>query len=186
MTTLPEHQTAPDTAQTPTRRRALLCGMGGAAALTLCGCSSTSDMPSGAAAPPMSSGPAQPSDPAPTMPTAPASTGSGSGTGTGGSGSGSGGTVLGKAADVPVGGGTVYPAAKLVVTQPQAGTFKAFSAVCTHRGCTVGTVANGLISCPCHGSTFKAEDGSVAHGPATAPLAPATVTVRDGQLVTGA
>ena len=42
------------------------------------------------------------------------------------------------AAEIPVGGGKVFEALKVVVTQPTAGDFKAFSAVCTHQACTVG------------------------------------------------
>lgn len=71
---------------------------------------------------------------------------------------------------VPVGGGTVLKEAKLVVTQPTAGSFRCFSAVCTHQGCLVNKVADGTIDCPCHGSKFQVADGSVAQGPATRPL----------------
>jgi len=78
---------------------------------------------------------------------------------------------------VPVGGGTILADRKIVVTQPQAGTYKAFTAVCTHQGCTVASVANGIITCPCHGSQFSAADGSVQGGPAPAPLASIPVTV---------
>jgi Rieske Fe-S protein len=79
--------------------------------------------------------------------------------------------------DVPVGGGKIVSDAGVVVTQPSAGTFKAFSAVCTHQGCTVGSVANNTITCPCHGSQFSAVDGSVKQGPAAGPLAAKTVAV---------
>lgn len=79
--------------------------------------------------------------------------------------------------DVPVGGGTILTDQQVVVTQPVAGTFKAFSAVCTHAGCLVASVANGTITCPCHGSQFSATDGSVTGGPAPAPLASVPVTV---------
>lgn len=82
-----------------------------------------------------------------------------------------------KTADVPVAGGAVLKEAKIVVTQPKAGEFKAFSAVCTHRQCTVSKVADGTIDCPCHGSQYSALDGSVVKGPAEKPLAPKTVTV---------
>jgi Rieske Fe-S protein len=82
-----------------------------------------------------------------------------------------------KASDVPVGGGVVLTEAKVVVTQPKAGEFKAFTAVCTHKQCTVSKVADGTIDCPCHGSKFSAVDGSVVKGPADEPLAPKTVTV---------
>jgi Rieske Fe-S protein len=93
------------------------------------------------------------------------------------------GSVLAKAADIEVGGGKVFTAEQVVVTQPESGTFKAFSAVCTHQGCIVSEVAAGTINCPCHGSKFKAADGSVANGPATSPLAAKKVTVKDGSIV---
>ena len=92
------------------------------------------------------------------------------------------GTLLGAASDVPVGGGMVYTAAKVVVTQPSKGEYKAFSAVCTHVGCLCNQVAAGTINCPCHGSKFKITDGSVVAGPAPAPLPAKTVTVTGGQV----
>jgi Rieske Fe-S protein len=85
--------------------------------------------------------------------------------------------------DVPVGGGTILQAQRIVVTQPEKGTFKAFSAVCTHMGCTVGNVSNGTITCPCHGSQYSAADGSVTRGPASRSLAAKTVTEKGDQLV---
>jgi Rieske Fe-S protein len=84
---------------------------------------------------------------------------------------------LATTADVPVGGGTINVDQKVVVTQPTAGVFKAFTAVCTHQGCTVASVADGVITCPCHNSLFSATDGSVQGGPAPAPLAPVAITV---------
>jgi len=82
-----------------------------------------------------------------------------------------------KSVDVPVGGGVVVQDAKIVVTQPQEGTFKAFTAVCTHQGCVVSSVQDGNINCACHGSVFSASDGSVVQGPAKAPLAELKATV---------
>ncbi|MFD0328596.1 Rieske 2Fe-2S domain-containing protein [Streptacidiphilus monticola] len=73
---------------------------------------------------------------------------------------------LGPTSDVPVGGGKVYRSAQIVVTQPTAGQFKGFSAICTHAGCVVDGVKDGAISCPCHGSTFNASTGAVTGGPA--------------------
>ncbi|WP_327410295.1 Rieske (2Fe-2S) protein [Streptomyces sp. NBC_01281] len=107
------------------------------------------------------------------------SVGSGDG-GSGGKSSGGGaggGTELAKTTDIPEGGGKVFADQGVVVTQPAAGTFKAFSSKCTHQGCAVKGIANGVITCPCHGSQFSATDGSVKKGPATSALAAASITV---------
>ena len=90
-----------------------------------------------------------------------------------------------KAADVPVGGGTIVEDARVVVTQPTAGQFKAFSATCTHQGCTVASVQNGVIACYCHNSQFSAADGSVVSGPASKGLTAKQVTVSGDTLTVG-
>jgi Rieske Fe-S protein len=46
----------------------------------------------------------------------------------------------------------------------------------------VATVENGTINCPCHGSKFSVEDGSVASGPATRPLAAKKIAVDGDQI----
>ncbi|MGM9387010.1 Rieske (2Fe-2S) protein [Streptomyces antibioticus] len=91
----------------------------------------------------------------------------------GGAGSG----ALTTTADIPEGGGKVFGSEKVVVVQPSAGTYKAYSAVCTHAGCGVKSVADGVINCPCHNSNFSIEDGSVKSGPATKPLPEVKITV---------
>jgi Rieske Fe-S protein len=82
-----------------------------------------------------------------------------------------------KTSDIPVGGGKIFTGAQIVVTQPSAGQFKAFSAVCTHQGCIVSKIASGTIDCACHGSEYSIDDGSVEQGPATQGLTEKTVTV---------
>ncbi|MET9109023.1 Rieske (2Fe-2S) protein [Streptomyces zhihengii] len=95
---------------------------------------------------------------------------------TGGTGGGTGGGAeIAKTTDIPEGGGKVV--GEVVVTQPQAGVFKAFSSKCTHQGCAVKDVSAGVINCPCHNSQFDATDGSVKAGPATTPLPPAQIVV---------
>jgi nitrite reductase/ring-hydroxylating ferredoxin subunit len=119
--------------------------------------------------------------------------GGGSGTGAGkaaatsaGAGSSAGGgQVLGSTSEVPVGGGKVFRDQKVVVTQPAAGQYVAFSAVCPHAGQLVGAPASGTITCPFHGSTFSATDGSLQHGPATKGLTKASVKVEGDKLVLG-
>lgn len=83
---------------------------------------------------------------------------------------------------VPVGGGVILAEHGVVVTQPAEGEFVAFDSTCTHRGCAVRAVAAGTISCFCHGSRFRITDGSVAGGPAPAPLPRREITVRDGMI----
>lgn len=87
------------------------------------------------------------------------------------------------AAEVPVGGGVILPDAAYVVTQPEKGTYKAFSKICTHQGCPVNLVTNGQIVCNCHGSHFSITDGSVVSGPAKSPLPEAKTTVSGGKVV---
>ena len=92
---------------------------------------------------------------------------------------------LGAATDVPVGGGVVFDTQKVVVTQPTAGVFKAFSAVCTHQGCIVSEIKDSKILCNCHGSAFSIKDGSVLRGPAPSPLKEKKVTDAGGDLKLG-
>ncbi|MDX6200303.1 MAG: hypothetical protein QOJ79_3454 [Actinomycetota bacterium] len=80
---------------------------------------------------------------------------------------------------VPVDGGLVVDG--VVLTRDAGGVF-GFSATCTHQGCTVSTVRNGRIQCPCHGSAFHASTGAVLHGPATRPLTPVPVIVGNGNV----
>jgi Rieske Fe-S protein len=142
-------------------RRAVVAGAGGVAAaglLTACGGGSTATAPG---------------TPAPAAPAAPAPSAA----------SGSSGQALASTSSIPVGGGTVFADKNVVVTQPSAGEFKAFSATCTHMGCKVKDVENGLIACPCHGSRFAIADGSVVHGPAQKPLPAKSVSVDGDSIV---
>ena len=110
------------------------------------------------------------------------STGSSQDTGSSASGGSAGGTALAKTSDIPEGGGKIFKDQGVVVTQPTAGTYKAFSSKCTHQGCAVGSVANGVIVCPCHNSHFSVEDGSVKQGPATKALPAEKITVSGGEI----
>jgi Rieske Fe-S protein len=85
---------------------------------------------------------------------------------------------------VPVGGGVIFADQGVVVTQPTAGEFVGLSSVCTHQGCNVGTIENGEIVCPCHGSRF-ALDGTVVNPPAPSPLESRPVTVEGDQIILG-
>lgn len=89
--------------------------------------------------------------------------------GTGSANSAAGG-ALGSTSQIPVGSGMIFTAEKVVVTQPKAAEYKAFSAVCTHMGCLVNQISNGTIDCPCHGSEYSIATGAVVRGPAPLPL----------------
>jgi Rieske Fe-S protein len=93
-----------------------------------------------------------------------------------------GGGALVATGEVPVGGGVIVADAKVVVTQPTEGEFKAFSSTCTHQGCQVSSVSTEAILCACHGSSFSLTDGAVLGGPATAPL-PEVAVALDGDEV---
>jgi len=92
------------------------------------------------------------------------------------------GTVLGEAKQIPVGGGMIFTAAQVVVTQPVKGKYHGFSAVCTHVGCILNKIQNGSIDCPCHGSEFRITDGSVITGPASGPLPKKKIKVVKGKV----
>jgi Rieske Fe-S protein len=170
-----QHQAADETeALHGSSRRTVLraAGVGGAvvaAGLTAAACSSSSNNNASSGNTPASSAPTGGSSPSPSS----ASASSG----------GSGGSALAQTSEVPVDGGKIVTAdGGTVITQPAAGTFKAFTAICTHQGCTVGSVSNNQIMCPCHGSVYSAKDGSVINGPAPSPLAAKQITVSGGQI----
>ncbi|MFB1295205.1 ubiquinol-cytochrome c reductase iron-sulfur subunit [Mycobacterium sp. pW049] len=134
-------------------RKTVLAGAGvGLAAAAVAACSGGSES-GGSSAPPESSAP-ESSKPA--------------------------GEALATTAEVPVGSGVIV--GEVVLTQPVAGDYKGFSAVCTHTGCLLNEVADGTINCPCHGSKFSL-DGAVANGPASRPLEPVAIRVQGDSIV---
>jgi cytochrome b6-f complex iron-sulfur subunit len=92
--------------------------------------------------------------------------------------------ALAKLSDVPVGGAVSATAGgkPILISQPTAGTVKAFSAICTHMGCTVGP-GKGELDCPCHGSRYNLSTGAVIGGPAPKPLTEIPVKVVNGEVV---
>ncbi len=178
MSDQPETTTVPTvpTAETPLdmNRRTVLraagvggAGVAGAAALAACGGSPTPSTP--AASTTTSSAAAS---------SAGSATSSGSATGSATSGGAAPSGTPVKTADVPVGGGVINATGLFVVTQPSAGQFKAFSAVCTHMGCTVTKIVDGKIDCPCHQSQFDITTGTpTSASQAKSPLPAKTATV---------
>ncbi|GGU01772.1 Rieske (2Fe-2S) protein [Streptomyces violascens] len=154
------------------RRTVLVAAAGAAGAAALAGCSDSGDGGGSPTPPPTVTGSATPGRPSP--PTTAAAQASQPAQG---------GKVLAKTSDIPVGGGMVFAEQKVVVTQPEAGTFKGFSAICTHQGCTLSSVSGGTINCPCHGSKYRIADASVANGPAQRPLPAQQITVENGSIM---
>ncbi len=89
-----------------------------------------------------------------------------------------------KLADVAVGDSASGEAngKKVLVYRPGEKTVEAFSAICTHQGCTVAP-AGAEFHCPCHGSVYNAQDGTVLNGPAPKPLQRFTAAI-EGDWIT--
>jgi Rieske Fe-S protein len=164
-----------DTRATRATRRGVLAGVGLvglAGAVSACGSggSSSSSAGTSAAAPPATGAASAPS--------------SASGS-AGGSTAGAQGSALATTSEIPVGNGKIFTSEKIVVTQPNSGDFKAFSAVCTHMGCIVSTISNGTIDCPCHGSQYSISTGAVVGGPAPSPLPAQAIKVTGSNIFLG-
>lgn len=91
---------------------------------------------------------------------------------------------LASLSDIAVGAAVAVTTAdgvKLLVTQPADGEVHAFSAVCTHQGCTV--LADGdELRCPCHASVFALTNAAVLAGPAPEPLPEIPIRLEDGNV----
>jgi nitrite reductase/ring-hydroxylating ferredoxin subunit len=87
--------------------------------------------------------------------------------------------AVAKTTDIPIGSGKKFDVegVQILVTQPRAGEFRGFSAVCTHAGFVMTNMANSEIKCDNHGAVYSADDGSVLSGPAPRALGKVTVTV---------
>ena len=87
--------------------------------------------------------------------------------------------AVAKTSDIPIGSGKKFDVegVPILITQPRAGEFRGFSAVCTHAGFVMTNVANSEIKCDNHGALYSADDGSVLSGPAPRALGKVTVTV---------
>ena len=157
--------------QLPHSRRALLIGAGVTCAAVLTGCTTHDASNNGGFEG--------------NAPSAGSTGGTATSGGAGGSSASGGASALTSTSKVQEGGGTIIEGENIVITQPQAGSFKAFSAVCTHQGCIVSSVADGTIDCPCHGSKFSIKDGSVVHGPASRPLPPIAIKVEGTSIFQG-
>ena len=163
-------------------RRTVLCA-GGAGAAGLCGfvltgCSSGSSSSATTSAPPSTA-----------SASAESSTSSGGATSGGGatSASSGGGEQVAKLSDIPVGGSisATLDGKPIILAQPSTGKVVAFTAICTHQGCTVNP-DGAVLRCPCHASTYDAFTGKNTGGPAQGPLAAIPVTVSGGAVLASA
>ncbi|MGW6278496.1 Rieske 2Fe-2S domain-containing protein [Kribbella sp. NPDC055071] len=149
------------------RRTILAAGSAIAGAAILSGCVVEQSAPPTASTQPQATGAAS----APTSPDAPAGTQSAPA-------SEPAQPPLAKVSDIPAGGGVILSQQRVVLTKDQSGKVAAFSAICTHQGCTVTEVRDGTINCPCHKSKFDAGSGQPVSGPAKKPLPPVSIQQR--------
>lgn len=94
------------------------------------------------------------------------------------------GTNLIALSDIPEGESklvTTESGAEIIVSRISATEAKAFSAICTHQGCTV-LADTAPLMCPCHGSTFDPATGQNLSGPAPKPLPEIAIEVVDGEV----
>jgi thiosulfate dehydrogenase (quinone) large subunit len=97
------------------------------------------------------------------------------------------GTMIGRTSQVPVGqaGRFTDPSSgnPAWVVHTGANNFVAFSAVCTHAGCTVQyDSGSSQFVCPCHGGTYDARTDHVVAGPPPSPLPAITVHIINGEI----
>lgn len=151
-------------------RRAVMASvvsLSGGALLTACGGSSSSGSASSGAPTTSSTGAPTPSSPSAGSVSPPA-----------------GASAIVALTAVPVGGSVSAQlnGKPIIVGQPTAGKVVAFTAICTHKGCTVEP-AGATLNCPCHGSVYNALTGQNISGPAPLPLAAIPVTVSNGNII---
>jgi cytochrome b6-f complex iron-sulfur subunit len=97
------------------------------------------------------------------------------------------GATIAQESDVPPGSAVEFTdeesGQQAVLVHLESGDFVAYSAICTHRQCTVA-YQDGVLACPCHGSVFDPANGAaVVNGPAERPLPVIPVEVSNGEVV---
>jgi nitrite reductase/ring-hydroxylating ferredoxin subunit len=108
----------------------------------------------------------------------------GSGGGKSGGGAKAGGAAIASESEVSPGSAVTFKDSgnPAVLVHLKSGGFVAYSAVCTHQGCTVA-YQGGKLACPCHGSVFDPAKGAkVVAGPAPTPLPQIPVKVQGGEV----
>lgn len=92
--------------------------------------------------------------------------------------------TVGKKNEVPVRGGKIFRVGgkSIFITQPKAGVFRAFDAICTHAGGQVNTVVGTNMVCALHGAKFDFSSGQPVGGPAPKSLRKIKVTISGNDL----
>lgn len=87
--------------------------------------------------------------------------------------------------EIPLTGGIMREAGGIPVLLSRVdASITAIADRCTHRGGPLhdGRIADGCVTCPLHGSTFRLTDGSIVTGPASRPQPALEVRVADGRV----
>jgi cytochrome b6-f complex iron-sulfur subunit len=162
-----EQTTSHDNRPGPSRRTVLVLGAAGVSTVALAACSKAKTSGSSGTTPPATT----PATSVPGTSSTPAS----------------GGQALAKLSDVPVGGAISAKdadGAEIIITRPTDTTVAAFTAICTHQGCTVKPGSDRFV-CPCHGSVYDAKTGDRISGPARGGLSKVNVQVSGQDIVAG-
>lgn len=72
----------------------------------------------------------------------------------------------------------------VLLYRPDANTVLAYSNICSHQGCAVGTeTTEANFYCACHGSRYAYKDGSVLAGPAPRGLTRYAASIKGQDIV---
>jgi len=166
------------------RRNVLAAGAFGASAIALTACSKAKTPAAAAAGSTTTQATSTPAHSSSPSPTSAASTSAARSTATTAAAPAN---TIAKLSDITVGeaiSATGTGGTNIIVARPTTTTVAAFSAVCTHQGCTVAP-AGKRLDCPCHGSVFDATTGEVLQGPASRALDKVNVTLSGNNIVAG-
>jgi Rieske Fe-S protein len=94
--------------------------------------------------------------------------------------------VVGKVSDIPKGTGKNFRfgSTPCILTHTEDGQFHAFTAICTHLGCTVQYAPEKqLIWCACHGGCYDPNNGKNIAGPPPKPLTALKVEIDKDDII---
>lgn len=87
--------------------------------------------------------------------------------------------TIAKTTEIPLKGGKFFRVGgkSVFITQPRAGVFRAFNAMCTHAGGPVNKVVGNTMVCASHGAKFDVDSGRPVGGPAPKALSKISISV---------